>query len=137
MKAKSVVVSGLVSGLVIFAVGIIVNLAVQAVSPYDVLKLGGMRSPEDPVTMLFFLYPWVTGFALAIVYSYVGKSLEGTATQKGLRFGLLMWLVSSLPSAYVVYTSMNYPAAFSVSSIVSSLVYMPLAGMAIARMTKK
>ncbi len=48
---------------------------------------------------LFLLYPWVTGFALAMVYSYVGGSLKGTATDKGVRFGLLMWLTASLPSA--------------------------------------
>ena len=136
MKTKGILVSGLVSGLLIFAVGMIVQIAVQIVSPYDVLALGGMRSKEDPLMLLFFLYPWVIGFALAIAYSYLGKSLQGTAVHKGLTFGKLMWLVTSLPSAYIVYTSMNYPIAFTATSVVASLIYMPLVGILIAKMMK-
>jgi len=137
MKLKGILISGLVSGLIIFVVWMIVSMAVQLLAPYDVLKLSGMRDKEDPLMLLFFLYPWVIGFALAVVYSYMGKSLQGTAVHKGQMFGKLMWLVTSLPSAYIVYTSMDYPIAFTATSGVASLIYMPIAGIAIAKLMAK
>ena len=137
MKLKGILLSGFISGLVIFVVSMAVSVLIQLVSPYDVMALGGMRAKEDPLMLLFFLYPWVIGFALAVVYQQVSGALTGTGTQKGVRFGLLMWLLSSLPSAFIVFTSMDYPPAFTVSSIVSSLIYMPLAGAVAAKLMEK
>jgi len=137
MKLKNILFSGFASGLVIFAVWMAVSMLIQLVAPYDVLALGGMRAKEDPVMLLFLLHPWVIGFALAVVYQQVAGALTGTGTQKGVKFGLLMWLVSSLPSAFIVFTSMDYPPAFTVSSVVSSLISMPLAGAATAKLMEK
>jgi len=136
MNVKGVLLGGFLSGVVIFAVWMIVSVVVQVISPYDVLSLGGMRAKDDPIMLLFFLHPWVMGFAMAMVYSQVGKAFEGSVVQKGVRFGLVMWLLGGLPSAFVVFTSMNYPLAFTVSSVVSSLLHMPAAGVVIAKFMK-
>jgi hypothetical protein len=73
---------------------------------------------------------------MAIVYSKLGSAIKGTPMQKGVKFGLIMWLVSSLPSVFIVYTSMNYPIGFSLDSLLGSLIYMPLAGVVIAKIMK-
>jgi hypothetical protein len=126
-------VSGILAGVVITIVSFIVNATVGMVWPYNVLELGGMRAATDPMMLLFFLHPWVLGFALSYAYPYAEKSLKGD----GKAFGLLMWIVVSIPSAFLVYTSMNYPIGFTVSSVVGSLLYMLAAGMAIAWAHKK
>ena len=133
MKLKNILVSGILGGIAIFVVWLIAGILVQVSGLYNVMTLGGMRSASDPVMLLFFLHPWVISFAMAIVYSQVGKAFEGTLMQKGIKFGLLAWLVSSIPSTFIVYTSMNYPLAFSVVSLAASFVYMALAGVVVAK----
>ncbi len=134
MQVKKIIIAGILAGIVILVVSSIVSYIVQLIQPYDVLQLGGMRSVDSPIMMLFFLHPWVLSFAMAIVYNYVGSAFQGTFVQKGTRFGLLMWLVASIPPAFIVYTSMNYPTAFTVNSVVGSILYMLSAGIVIAKL---
>ena len=136
MNVKGVLVSGVVGGVVIFVVWLIVGILVQVTGLYNVMSLGGMRAVNDPIMLLFFLHPWIISFAISIVYSQLGKALEGTVVRRGVNFGLLMWITLSIPSAFIVYTSMNYPASFAVVSVVGSLVYMIAAGIATARIMK-
>lgn len=133
MNAKKFLVSGVVGGLVIFVVWMIVGVLVQALRLYDVMSLGGMRSVNDPIMMLFFLHPWVISFAMALLYSQLGGALGGSVVRRGVKLGLLMWVVSSIPSVFIVYTSMNYPLVFSVVSVAGSLAYMAASGVVIAR----
>lgn len=132
MDTKKFLVSGILAGIVITIVSYIMSAIVGAIWPYDVLSLGGMRNATDPIMLLFFLHPWVLGFALSYAYPYVEKNLKGDNSRKGRKFGFLMWLVVSIPSAFLVYSSMNYPVGFTVSSVVGSLLYMLAAGVTIA-----
>jgi len=133
MDIKKVFIAGILAGIVIEIISLIFGTIIQAVWPYNILELGGMRAMNDPIMLLFFLNPWVIGFAMAIMYSYTGKAIEGSIIWKGKKFGLLVWLVSSIPSAYIVFTSMNYPIGFTINSVVGSFFYMIGAGITIAR----
>lgn len=53
---------------------------------------------------------------------------------EGQRFGLLMWVAVSIPQAFLVYSSMDYPVGFTIQSIVGSLVYMVAAGVTIVHL---
>ena len=101
--------------------------------PYNILELGGMRAVEDPLMMLFFVSPWVTSFAMAIVYSFVKDCFKSDCCHGGTKFGFLIWLVAGLPSAFIVYTSMTYPLGFTVDSVIGSLLYFIAAGIFIAK----
>lgn len=137
MNLGKVLIGGLLGGIVIFVVWMVVSVVVQAVAPYDVLKLGGMRAKDDPVMLLFFMHPWVISFAMAILYDNVGKAVEGGCIGKGLKFGLLSWLMTSIPSVFIVFTSMNYPLAFTAASLLGSFFYMLAAGVTTARIMDK
>ena len=132
-KLKQVLISGVIVGFVIESVDIVFNWLIQFIWPYNVLELGGMRTLDDPVMFLFFVYPWVLGFALAYVFLYFEKTLEGDYIVKGLKFGFLMWVVISIPTAFLMFSSMNYPIGFTINSVVPPLVYMILSGIAIAK----
>ena len=136
MKNGKFLMSGIAAGAVIWVIFFAVNMVVNIVLPYNILELGGMRAANDPVMLLFFLHPFVLGVALAYVYPYVGKSLEGSNLKKGEKFGLLMWAVVNVPSIFLVYTSMNYSMGFTVNSIVGSFLYMLAAGIVIAKISK-
>ena len=136
MEVKKLVASGLVSAVIIFVVSFAVDFVVQRIPgfSYNVLSLGGMRPINDPVMILFFLHPVVLGFALAIVFAKLGRAFKGSAVERGKNFGLLMWLVAGLPSAWIVFSSMNYPVGFTINSVVAGAVYFVLAGITLAKL---
>ena len=136
METKTIVISGIVAGIVILVLSMIVSTATQALFDYNVLTLAGMRSVNDPVSMLFFLHPFVVGLAMAILYDFTKKSFTGTAIRKGIVLGLLGWIVYGIPSAFIVFSSMDYPIGFTVNSVIGSLLYMLGAGITITRLSK-
>lgn len=136
METKTIVISGIVAGIVILVLSMIVSTATQALFDYNVLTLAGMRSVNDPVSILFFLHPFVVGLAMAILYDFAKKSFTGTVIRKGIVLGLLGWIVYGIPSAFIVFSSMDYPIGFTVNSVIGSLVYMLGAGITITRLSK-
>lgn len=136
LETKTIVISGIVAGIVILVLSMIVSTATQVLFDYNVLTLAGMRSVNDPVSILFFLHPFVVGLAMAILYDFTKKSFTGTAIRKGIVLGLLGWVVYGIPSAFIVFSSMDYPIGFTVNSVIGSLVYMLGAGITITKLSK-
>jgi len=131
---KKFVVSGILGGIAYFVLWLIVSFGVRPLLwPYNPLSLGGMRSINDPLMLLFFLYPFVAAFCMAAVYQKIEPVFKGSWMQKGKKFGLLVWVVATIPSFFVVLTSMNYPIGFFIENVVGGLVYTIAAGMAIAK----
>jgi len=137
MYGKKFLISGILAGIVIEVLSLIISTAMQALGNYNVLALGGMRTVNDPIMALFFLYPFVLGFAMTYVYSKMEKQFKGDYVKKGKTFGLITWILAGLPSAFLVWSSMNYPIGFTISSLIGSLIYMPCAGIVIAWAHKK
>ena len=133
MGLKKTAISVVLGGIVIFAVMSIIGMLVQMILPYDIFTLGGMRAMEDPTMMLFMLSPWVWALLMTIVYEQVKGCLKGTWMQKGQKFGMLVWLIGGLPSAFIVYTSMTYPMGFTVDSLIGSLLYLVAGSLVIAK----
>jgi hypothetical protein len=134
---KKALNAGLVGGVVILAISTVLSMMMQAIFSYKVLALDGMRAVDDPIMGLFFLHPWVLSFAMVFAYPYVGRTMRGNYLEKGKKFGLLVWVLAEVPSAFLVYTSMDYPIGFTVNSVVSTLLYVVGGGIVIARMMEK
>jgi len=135
MNAKKFLISGILAGIVILIISQLFDLIIQMFGPpYNVMDLAGMRNIKDPLILLFFAHYWVISFAMAIVYPYLSNSLKGTFMQKGQTFGLLMWLIGGFTSAFIVFTSMDYPIGFTISSLIGSLLYSVGAGITIAKL---
>ncbi len=135
MNAKQIIVSGIIAGIVILVVSMTFSMLSQSIFNYDVLKLDGMRSVNDPIMLLFFLHYFVIGFAITILYSFARKSFTGNAMQNGIALGILGWIVGSIPSAFVVFSSMSYPLGFTINSVIGSFVYMLAAGITVAKLS--
>jgi len=133
MKLKQILIGGILAGIVIEVISLAFSWLAQSIWQYDVMKLAGMRPITDPIAVLFFVYPWVIGFALVCVYSYFEKALDGNYITKGWKFGLLMWIVVSISSAFLVFASMDYPIGFAVNSVIGPLIYMLVTGIVIAK----
>lgn len=133
MEFKKFLIGGILSGIVILVVSMAISYAMQALFNYNVLALGGMRTVNDPIMTLFFVHPWVLGFAMAFLYPYVKQSLKGSAMGRGFDFGLITWVVAGLPSAFLVFSSMDYPLGFHISAVVGGILSMIFAGIVIAK----
>jgi hypothetical protein len=122
MNYKRFVLAGFVSGFVVAAIYFSFQYLVQMFLPYDVFELGGMRSENDPMMLLFFLYPWVIGFTMSAVYPFFTKLVQCSSCKPKI-FGLIVWTVSAIPQFFVVFTSMDYPVGFYVNQLFGSFVY--------------
>ncbi|NYZ76781.1 hypothetical protein H0O02_00505 [Candidatus Micrarchaeota archaeon] len=129
---KKFIISGLVAGVVILVLWNVVGMLFGALLGFDVSALPGLRSYTDPIMTLYYLYPFVFGFALAYAYPFVEGKLKGDMVVKGFGFGILIFVINAIPSAFLNFTSMGYPFSFTVVSIIGPLVYLPAAGIAIA-----
>jgi hypothetical protein len=128
MNAKNIVLAGFSGGIVLLVSMFIFGEIANAISPYDVAILGGMRAMNDPVMGLFFLYPFVLSFVAAILFDIIRDSLRGTTLFKGLEFGLLFFILQTIPSMFVIFTSMTYPLGFHLSSFLNGIIGFPVMG---------
>lgn len=124
MDTKKFFISGFVSGIVMLVLSFALSAVFQSLFSFNMLSLAGMRSVNDPVMVLFFLYPFVLGFALTYLYGFVKGHFKGTISKKALGFGTLSWVVLTIPSAFLVFSSMDYPLGFYVNAVVGSLIYL-------------
>ncbi|MFH0955179.1 MAG: hypothetical protein V1777_03675 [Candidatus Micrarchaeota archaeon] len=136
MNYKKWFLAGIVGGIAYWLLSFIVNILVGGIWPYDIFSLGGMRSVSDPVMALYFVHPFVLALAMAFVYQKVAPILKGTVFQKGMQFGWIIWPVAGLPSAFMVYTTMNYPIGFTVQSIFGTLLGAFAAAIVIAKLSE-
>ncbi len=133
MNAKKIVIAGIAAGIVILIVSQAISILTQQALQYNVLALGGMRTVDDPIMALFFVHPWVLGFAMAIAFEKTKAGLGKAGVNRGKNFGLIAWLLAGLPSAFLVWSSMNYPIGFTVNTVIGTLVYMLAAGIVIEK----
>jgi hypothetical protein len=128
MNIKNIVVIGCLAGMLLLLLMVVINMLMNAVIPTDMSRYGGMRGSDDPVMILFFFYPFGAAFAAAILFDTVGSCLTGTPLEKGLMFGALLLTIMTLPSLYVMITSMTWPLDFYVSTALREIISFPVMG---------
>jgi hypothetical protein len=133
MNAKNIATGGISAGFVLLILMVISGYLVNMVLPTDISRYGGMRAMNDPVMNLFYLYPFVIACAAAIIFDIVKGCLDGTQVRKGLMFGAMLICIMTIPSLYVMYTSMTWPVDFYVSTLLFEIVSFPLMGILFAR----
>jgi len=133
MNTKNIVLAGLCGGVVLLVSMFVFGMIATAIAPYDIATLGGMRAMDDPVMALFFLYPFVLSFVATILFDVIKDSLKGTALSKGLMFGLLLFMVQTIPSMFVIFTSMTYPLGFHIGSFLNGIIGYPVIGILFAK----
>lgn len=136
---KKIVWTGLVAGIAMIVGNMIVNPIFNMLFPF--LPDAYMDNPvfrpwEDPIMMLFFLYPIVLGLALAWVWDKTKQLFSGSDCRKGMHFGLIFFFVSGLPAFLINYSSFNFPFIMILSWTVMSLVNGFVAGAVLARINK-
>ena len=130
---KNIVLAGFSGGVVLLVFMFVFSRIAAAIAPFDIATLGGMRAMNDPVMALFFLYPFVLSFVAAILFDVIKDSLKGTVLSKGLTFGLLLFMLQTIPSIFVIFTSMTYPFGFHLSTFLYGIIGYPVIGILYAK----
>jgi hypothetical protein len=138
MDWKKILIGGIAGGILLLIAQLAFSWIGNAIAPYDVFAIGGMRARDDPVNLLFFAYPFVLSFASAVVFDRVKGALGGEGcgcccSGAGFAFGLILILLVTVPSMFVIYSSMVYPAGFYIGNILFGVVGFPALGMLYAR----
>lgn len=128
MNTKNILIGGSAGGVVLLILLMIFSTLSAVVAPYDIAKLGGMRAMDDPIMVLFFFYPFVLAFAAAGVFDVVKGSLSGTLFNKGVMYGVLLFVIVTIPGMFVMISSMDYPAGFYLAQAFEGAIGYPALG---------
>jgi hypothetical protein len=133
MHGKKILIAGIAGGILLFVAQFAFSSLANLVAPYDIFSIGGMRARTDPVMLLFFTYPFVLSFASAIVFDRVKAALGGSLTGAGAGFGLILFLLVTVPAMFVIFSSMTYPPGFYIGNILFGIIGFPAVGILYAR----
>ncbi len=121
MNAKKTAIAGVTGGLLLVVILFGLNVVMNPLVGYDPADFPGMRPMDDPLMLLFFLYPFVISFAAAYLYDTLCPILRGTLLQNGLFFGGLLLVIIAIPSNFAMYTSMVWPVTFYLGNAIWSI----------------
>ena len=136
MNIKNITVAGIAGGIILLIAMFVFGKIAGIFAPFDMATLGGMRAANDPVMVLFFFYPFVLAFVAAIFFDVIKDTLKGTYLNKGLMFGLLLFILETIPSMFVIFTTMTYPLGFHISSFLTGIIAYPVIGIIFAKIWK-
>lgn len=126
MNSKGIVLAGISGGIVLLVISFIADALVQLIAPYNLFGLGGMRTMNDPVMILYFLYPFIFTFIVAVCWSGIRSCFTGSTRDKSLMFGGFLFLLIIVPNTWVIFTTMTYPAGFHISNILTGILGYPI-----------
>jgi hypothetical protein len=135
---KKIILSGLLTGLVLFLASQVVSKIFGIIFPainaeYQNPNL--FRSFKDPLMLLFFVHPFLVGILLAWFWNKT-KNIFGENINGGVKFGLVYWIIATIPGMFATYSSMPYSLAIVMSWLVSGLVEAILAGIILQKLNK-
>jgi membrane protease YdiL (CAAX protease family) len=135
---KRIIWPGLLAGLLMLIIGFIVSWIFGLIFPGLMAEYesGIFRAWEDPLMMLYFLYPFVLGVCYAWVWGLSKDKFKGTVWQRGAKFGLFLWIVFSIPGMLITYSSFVVSLLMIISWLVMGLVNGIVAGWIFAKLNK-
>ena len=90
------------------------------------------KDMTDTWLLGMFLYNFLAGLLMGIVYSIVKDSIPDEGILKGINFGFLVWLIGPFLGMYLTYLTFAIPTILVLIWAVANLITYPLAGAAIA-----
>jgi len=79
---------------------------------------------------------FVIGLILAAVFVVLKNSIPGSGSRKGINYGILLFLVSAVPSAMSSYLILSVPAALLAAWAIENLLIFLVGGAVFARILR-
>lgn len=137
---KKIILIGLLGGILVLIVGMLTGQLYQVLVPsikIEFENLSLFRSWNDPLMSLFFVHPFLLGIILAWVWTKVnGVILANSDLMKGVYFGLIVWLASTVPGMFISYSSFPISLAMILSWTISALIELLCLGILFSKTLK-
>lgn len=137
---KKVLGNGLLVGVLMIVVSFILSLIFGWIFPgIDAMYSNTdiFKAVNDPMMILFWMYPLVLGIAFAWVWDKTKKMFKAkTACIKGLDFALIYLFISGVPAFLINAGSFNLPVLMVFTWTIMSFLNGWVAGWALAKLNK-
>ena len=136
---KKILWTGLLAAVAMIVVNMLLNPIFNALFPALQEQYEGnpvFRPWDDPVMMLFWLYPLALGIALAWIWDKTKQLFSGTIWCKGVEFGLIFFFVYGLPAFLINFSSFNFPFVMILTWTIMSFLNGMVAGVVLAKLNK-
>lgn len=129
-------VSGVLAGIVMIIIGAIfggLTGPLYAETPQ-------LWKPMEPL-INWLVGMWIIniiiGIIFGLVYGKIQQGIPGGGTKKGLYYGLILWLVGTIPGMMITLHTMAVPTILVAAWTIQNLVAIPLAGVTIVKTYEK
>ena len=130
---KKIIWPGLFVGVIALVLNMIVNYAFMLIPSVKADYYSGfMRSWQDPLMMVFFLYPFILGIVFAWLWDTTKSSFKGK--MRGCYFGWILFFLTTVPGMFITYTSFNLSFLTILGWTISGLLTAKIAGFVLAWM---
>lgn len=135
---KKIFWTGLVAGIAMVIVNAALNPVFNAIFPElkDAYMNPVFRPWEDPIMMLFFLYPIALGLGLAWVWDKTKQLFNLSVCQNGFNFGLIYFCVAGIPAFLINFSSFNLPLVMILTWTLMGLIDGLVVGCVLAKLNK-
>lgn len=103
--AKHIIVPGMLAGLAALVINVVVGYVFMLIPSVavDYTNPAIMRDWQNPLMAFFYAAPFVQGWILAWVWEASKSLFLGSIWKRGMRFGIVMWLIATVPGMIVTY----------------------------------
>lgn len=143
MNWKKVLIGGIVAGVVLLVLMFTVNSFIGSLihpTMQQEFQNGAYRPFTDPLMSYIFVHPFVIAIVMAYIYYLFSPFKVEKPLMKGLKYGLVVWLVAGLPGMLMTYSGYAETVTSGpmvLSWTVTGLINMLAAGLVIAYLDKK
>lgn len=132
MNLKKIILAGVVINILSFLIGggsYFLFGRIFELEPTSIWKWTPTQGFNMPAQwwLILFLLNIVLAVIFAFVFALIEKGLPGKGIQKGLGFGIIVWIVGPIPSLITMYLMMNIATGaliyFALQSLFEWLVY--------------
>lgn len=127
---------GLLAGFLNLIVGLIFNFGLQTLSPAltaEYQKSGLFRPWSDPLMLIFFAYPFITGIVLAYFWNLIRHQFKGDDYSKAFQFAKLYFIIATVPGMFITYTTFQVSFMMIMSWTVVGFIEVYVAGLVFSK----
>ena len=138
------VVKPIIIGGILFAIASQIILMSEVIMTMDIYMMpeyfpvwSSLMMPDmGPPPAIFYAISISVSLCLALLYSAVygilQKAIPGTGLRRGINYGILLFLISSLPAMLGMWMLINLPAKFFIAGLAFGLIHYLVGGVIIA-----
>ncbi|NKB35293.1 MAG: hypothetical protein GKR91_19520 [Pseudomonadales bacterium] len=122
---KTIISNGLIIGVATLVATFVINFITISIFPefqtiYENTDI--FREADDPLFMLYLLFPFALGFALAWVWNRVKHLFSGSLFKISWDFSILFLVVVGVPTFLIQLGSFNLPVMMMLSWLFTTYV---------------